>query len=512
MGTYLAKGEGKYMRVSEVGDLVCPYRCMYSDDGICRGGLMQCCHLQERARVCLEDEKEFFEKQQRYFSEDEMDGQMYLQEMKKSIERYERILRADKIDVMVQASGQSYYKTVIDACAERKKTYGNVIVEYANGIGRTMQFIGGMVFGSGELYAEEIYYYEMKHIMDCSEIPGHKKILQEGNSTICFYYNPCAQKEGKPFNFSYDGKDIYGTVVFYKQVEKKDEKQTVSLGQRDIGYIENFLDKILGAKKEKMAVKANDGREYVVIPSCYDEACVAICGNTLFYVSICFDVIKTLGRELFTQKTFSRTDAFNNLSESDKQFYGAILQDAKKKRDAIDKVKDGGYEELLDAISEVALSSETSEEEKSQVFSKLTGQYVRFIGNKLYMENQEVQLDSVCIRAMKNICKDLDIKSMGRNEFYTKVVGVTQEKNRQLYASRCYVGQELELIRERTNPHDSNAIAVYAGNHQLGYIKKEIAAQLAGQIDCGRNFLCYVEHVTGGGDMFWGINIKIIEC
>ena len=47
------------MKVSDVGDLVCPYRCMYSDDGICRGGLMQCCHLQERARVCLEDERNF---------------------------------------------------------------------------------------------------------------------------------------------------------------------------------------------------------------------------------------------------------------------------------------------------------------------------------------------------------------------------------------------------------------------------------------------------------------------
>ena len=511
MGTYLAKGDRKYMKVSDVGDLVCPYRCMYSDDGICRGGLMQCCHLQERARVCLEDEKEFFEQQRRYISEDDMDGQMYLQEMKTSIRRYERILRADKIDVIVKTSGLSYYKTVIDACVERKKTYGNIIVEYANGIGRTMQYIGGMLFGSGELYAEDIYYYEMKHIMDCYEIPGHKNVLQEKNSKICFYYNPCAQKEGKPFNFSYDGKDIYGTVVFCKQVEKEDEKQTFSLGYRDISYIENFLDRILYAKKEKLSVKANDGREYVVIPSCYDESCVAICGNTLFYISICFDVIKAMGRELFTQKTFSRADAFNNLSENDKQFYGVIIQEAKRKREEINKIKDDGYEELLNAISEVALNDDTSDEKKSQVFSSMTSQVVRFASNKLYMENKEVQLDSVCIMAMKNIGKGLGKKSMGRNEFYTKVVGVTQEKNRQLYASRCYIGQELELVRERTNPFDSNAIAVYAGNHQLGYIKKEIAAQLAGQIDSGRHYLCYVEQVTGGGDMFWGVNIKIVE-
>ena len=495
------------MKISMDGDLMCPYRCVYSDDGICRGGLMQCYHLQERARVSLEDEKEYFEQLQRYSFEDDIDGQMYLQEIKKTIRMYECILMADKIDVVVKDSAQNCYKTVIDACVERKRTFGSLFVEYANGIGRMMSGIMGK-----EIYAEDIYYYEMKHIMDCSEIPRNKKILQKENSAICFYYNPCAQKEGKEFNFSYDGTEVYGTVVFYKQVEKDDEIQKVTLEQADVNYIENFFNKALCAKKENLTVMANDGREYLVIPSCYDESCIAICGNAIFYISICFDVIKAMGRDLFTQKTFSRADAFNNLSENDKQFYGVIIQDAKRKREVINKIKDDGYEELLNAISEVALNDNTSDEKKSQVFSSMTSQVVRFAGNKLYMANKEVYFDAVCIMAMKNMCKGRDKKSMGRNEFYTKVVGVTQEKNRQLYASRCYIGQELELIRERTNPHDSNAIAVYAGNHQLGYIKKEIAAQLAGRIDNGRQYLCYVEHVTGGGDMFWGVNIKIVEC
>lgn len=256
-----------------------------------------------------------------------------------------------------------------------------------------------------------------------------------------------------------------------------------------------------------MSVIANDGREYVVIPGWDDEDCIVICGNVVFYISICGEVIKTLGRELFIQKNFSRVDVYENLNWHEKAFYNSLFREAK-----INRAKEKSYENLIDAITIIALSHEETDVKKSQVFSILTGKNVKFTDKKLYMENQEVMFDAICSRAMKAICKEQNENMINRKEFFTKVVGVTQEKNRQLYVSRCFVGQKLELIRERTNPYDSNAIAVYAGNHQLGYIKKKIAGQLAEQIDSGKSYLCYVETVTGGEDMFWGVNIKIIEC
>lgn len=351
------------MRMSEFGDLMCPYICLYSNNGECHGGLIQCHHLKERAKVCLEEEKIFLKMQMKYCSKDDPDDERYLQDIKNTIRKYEKILEADRIDVVVKKPSENSYKSVIDACVERRESFGSLIVEYANGIGSSMQQVGGMVLGLGELYAEEIYYYEMKYIMDCPEIPGHKNILQKDNCVIYMYYNPRAKEEGKAFNFIYEGTDIYGTVVFIKQIEKEEGKKTVSLNESEIDYIK----KILGEESNK---KKNEF----------------------------FDIEKATKR------------------------------------------------------------------------------------------NDETKY-----------C------------FYTKIVGVTQEKNRQLYASRCVEGEELELVRERTNPYDSNAIAVYSGIHQVGYIKKEIAAQLAEKIDNGKRYRCYVEQVTGGNDWFYGVNIKIVE-
>lgn len=95
-------------------------------------------------------------------------------------------------------------------------------------------------------------------------------------------------------------------------------------------------------------------------------------------------------------------------------------------------------------------------------------------------------------------------------QFFTKVVGVTFD-NRQNYVKQCYEGQTLKLVRDKLNPHDKNAIAVYAGNNQVGFISKEIAAQLAPKIDRGEQYQCYVANVTGGLDKTYGLNIKVVK-
>lgn len=91
--------------------------------------------------------------------------------------------------------------------------------------------------------------------------------------------------------------------------------------------------------------------------------------------------------------------------------------------------------------------------------------------------------------------------------FFTKVVGVTYE-NRQQYVKQCYKGQELDLIRDKFNPYDKNAIAVYAGNNQVGFLSKDLAQKLAYKMDTGLKYECFVENITGG-DNLYGLNIKI---
>lgn len=96
-------------------------------------------------------------------------------------------------------------------------------------------------------------------------------------------------------------------------------------------------------------------------------------------------------------------------------------------------------------------------------------------------------------------------------DFYTKVAGVTFE-NRQQYVKQCYAGQKLELIRDKFNVYDKNAVAVYAGEHQVGFLSKELAKSLASKMDSGRIYVCYVKTVTGGqAGNSYGLNIGISE-
>ena len=47
-------------------------------------------------------------------------------------------------------------------------------------------------------------------------------------------------------------------------------------------------------------------------------------------------------------------------------------------------------------------------------------------------------------------------------------------------------GGVLELRREPGNPHDANAIAVHAGGVHVGFVPRELAAELAPLLDAGR--------------------------
>jgi hypothetical protein len=55
-------------------------------------------------------------------------------------------------------------------------------------------------------------------------------------------------------------------------------------------------------------------------------------------------------------------------------------------------------------------------------------------------------------------------------------------------------GEPLELRRDRDNPHDPNAIAVYParGGEQVGWVPREVAAELAPELDAGNQWSAVV--------------------
>ena len=92
--------------------------------------------------------------------------------------------------------------------------------------------------------------------------------------------------------------------------------------------------------------------------------------------------------------------------------------------------------------------------------------------------------------------------------FHTKIAGVTFE-GRQDTIGGLRVGVALRLERQPDNPHDPNAIAVWYGNLQLGFLNRGIAAHLAAAIDGGAHYRARVASLTGGGARSRGVNVFV---
>ncbi|MDR1412329.1 MAG: single-stranded-DNA-specific exonuclease RecJ [Actinomycetes bacterium] len=95
--------------------------------------------------------------------------------------------------------------------------------------------------------------------------------------------------------------------------------------------------------------------------------------------------------------------------------------------------------------------------------------------------------------------------------FYTKLAGVTFE-GRQHHLAALPADAPLELERQANNPADANAIAVRRadGGHQLGFLNRDLAAQLAPRMDDGTVWTVEVGQVTGGEDgAHFGLNVYL---
>jgi hypothetical protein len=74
------------------------------------------------------------------------------------------------------------------------------------------------------------------------------------------------------------------------------------------------------------------------------------------------------------------------------------------------------------------------------------------------------------------------------------VAGAARHHAEALRSDAAEPGKRLELRRDAENPHDRNAIAVHpgAGGEQLGWVPRELAAEIAPQLDDGRPWTAVV--------------------
>src|ERR687897_1510144 len=66
------------------------------------------------------------------------------------------------------------------------------------------------------------------------------------------------------------------------------------------------------------------------------------------------------------------------------------------------------------------------------------------------------------------------------------VAGAARHHAEALASDAASPGSPLELRRDPGNEHDPNAIMVLAGGEVIGFVPRELAAKLAGELDAGR--------------------------
>jgi single-stranded-DNA-specific exonuclease len=120
-------------------------------------------------------------------------------------------------------------------------------------------------------------------------------------------------------------------------------------------------------------------------------------------------------------------------------------------------------------------------------------------------------LDGLYARSREYLDRDPYATIGDASGFNTKVVGVTFE-GRQDVVAGVREGAALELRRDPANAYDPNAIGVWFGALQLGFLRREIALRVAPNIDGGERYTAEVTAVTGGGTRSVGINVYVTRA
>lgn len=110
--------------------------------------------------------------------------------------------------------------------------------------------------------------------------------------------------------------------------------------------------------------------------------------------------------------------------------------------------------------------------------------------------------------------ENLSLKSDSFVDVLTKVVCATKNNdegvNIQNILPELEDGSKLNFAREPNNPYDTNAIKVICDYQHIGYIKAELAEEIAPIMDSGKELKGYITQITGGIDgKNYGCNIHI---
>ena len=92
------------------------------------------------------------------------------------------------------------------------------------------------------------------------------------------------------------------------------------------------------------------------------------------------------------------------------------------------------------------------------------------------------------------------------------VAGAGQHHSEALEAAEIEPGDPLELRRDPANEHDPNAIQVLAAGEQLGWVPRELAAELAPLLDAGEPWSALVlrEHRRSPRDPRDGLTMLLV--
>lgn len=102
--------------------------------------------------------------------------------------------------------------------------------------------------------------------------------------------------------------------------------------------------------------------------------------------------------------------------------------------------------------------------------------------------------------------------------FHSKLVGVSFENDEGVPIQKIlkdlskegYEGEEIMLDRETDLEGHPNSIRAYTTDgRNIGHIKSEVSKELAPLIDSGVPVRAFCTEITGGGDKFYGCNIKV---
>lgn len=105
-------------------------------------------------------------------------------------------------------------------------------------------------------------------------------------------------------------------------------------------------------------------------------------------------------------------------------------------------------------------------------------------------------------KAQKREQKRLAIENLGRRKVTIPIVGENQKNedgvSRQSLIKLIGDGDPVWLEREGSNPKDRNAVKVICHEGQIGYIGKDLSAELAAWMDRGSSVKGEVAFVAGG--------------